>query len=345
MAKRNSTKGQPAPEVLPALSPLESNPDLQEVTSIATGVTTFLAGMRAFFAKAALFENEAKRRRETALGIKTVTTVEEQSRVQALALETRNGKSAIAAHWKPIADVTNRLHKCITGGRGRAEKMEDEAFAHLNTLNNRFNAEQEAKARAEEKRLRDEAEARERQRIADEAAELERVAAEQEAASPELSARELAFLNQVIKAHGEMLLEPNVTLVEAELERLAVLVGYRDGRYGVRLWDSEKFRAALRARIEAERTRRQAAAVAAAPVVVHVEEVKAETASTAGTATRWKAKVTNRAELMAAVKAGAVPDDVFMVDLVKLGQYATALKGAMNHWPGVEAWDDTRMRR
>jgi hypothetical protein len=331
------------PEVLPALPTLQDNPELAEVSTIAASVTSFLAGLVPFFAKAAVLEGEARSRHQRAMAFVKIATSDQQAEAQALALKTRDGADATAAHWQPIAKVTNRLHKCVTGARGRAEKLDDEAFEHLNTLNNRFNAEQKRLADAEAERVRLEAEEAARAQQAREAADLERQALEAEQASEDLSEREQVFVREYVR------LAPDATTQDHGLrfaERAAAVAGYKSPVHqrGI-LLAMAKIQTAIQAARNAIAMRQQAAAVMAAPVVVHVDTPKADVATVASTATRWKAKCTDRDALMAAVKAGAVPDNVFMVDPVKLNEYAKALQGTMNNWPGVEAWDDTRMRR
>lgn len=345
MAKKpTAPKGQPAPEVLPAVSPLTDNAELIETQSISSGLSSFLASLRPFFAKAAILENDARHRFERAKLLEMPRSVAEHEEIQRFARECRAGKAATVAHWE-ITKIAYRLHSCLTGARKRATDFDDAAFERANQLHNAYVAAEQRRVAEEERRRREEAERLERERREREAAELERAAVEAEAASPHLSARELAFVDGVMRRCGARFLDGPVDVTPAVLVTIAAAAGYKDAeRQGPRLWASAKVQDAVRARVEAERVRQQAAAVKAAPVAVEVEAVRPELGRVASSATRWKARVTDKAALFEAVKAGAVPADVFMVDMVKLNEYARALKGALNNWPGVEATPDTRLR-
>ncbi len=314
-------------EVLPALT---NNPDLNETQSLSTGLTGFLAGMVPFFAKAAILESDARRRLKAAEATQLPTTVEEHEALQVAAKQARAGKKATEEHWH-IAQIANRLHKCLTGGRKRATDLDDAAFERLNKLNNQFLIAQRQKAEAEESRRRDEAERIERERRQAEAAELERQAVEAEANAATLSERQRVFVAYVVN---------EVTPYEA-----AQRVGYLNpGKQCVALMVQPKILAAIESGTQARAIREQAAALEAAPVAVAVEEVKPEVGTAAGTVTRWKATCTDFAAAIAALKAGSIPADVFEIDQVALNRYATALRSDLNNWPGFTCEPETRLR-
>jgi len=326
--KQTSTKGQPAPEVLPAIS-LQNNPDLVETSDIGAGLVTFLKGMVPFFAKAHVLEGEARSRRDRAKALVLPTSVDEHETLQRLAKECRAGKAATEEHWE-ITKIANRLHKVLTGGRKRATDLDDEGYDRLNALNNAF-IEQERKKAAEQERLqREEAERIERARLQAEADELERQALLAEERDERLSNREVAFVESYCWS--------------GDAAHAAQSAGYKDPKMGARLIATAKIIEAINKNRAAANLRRQAEAVKAEPVIVVVPEVKAAIGGAASTATRWKVTVTNVDALIAGVKAGVIPADVLMPNLVRLNEYAVMMKGALNNWNGVECKPDTRLR-
>lgn len=343
MAKKTAAKPAATKATTPEVLPAAITPDATEIATAGADATRWLAGMREFFAVAGQLEVAARERHERAMEIRAITSSEGQAVVQRLALETKAGKDQIEQHWSPIKRIFNRLHKTVTGAAGRAAKLEDDAFAHLNRLNNAYTEEQRRKAWEEQERIRREREAEERRRLQAQAAELERAAAEAEANAPDLSMREQAFVDHYVRLAPRELLQSD-TLPLAE--RAAALAGFKEpAKYGGILLGRPKVQEAITAARHAAAMREQAEATKAAPVAVVVDDVAPDVVTVAKTATRWKARVTDEAAVIAAVVKGIIPADVLTVNQAQLNRYATMLQGQLNSWPGVEAWDDTRIRR
>ena len=184
------------------------------------------------------------------------------------------------------------------------------------------------KARIAQEAARRKAEDEARAKREEELARLEREAAAAEQQSEQLSDRERAFVQAVFQM-----------MPHTDAARHA---GYKDPQaHAERLMRTPKITYALEALRQTSEIRAQQAAVAQKPIEVTAPPpVQSTLAKVAGTRTvvTHKGEALDSAACIAQFKAGgedAPPADLFMVNPVKLNEYARAMHGEIERWAGI----------
>jgi len=300
-------------------------------------ITAFLKKLATFYETAKTIEVAAKEREARALTVPVPKTAEEDEHLQ-LAIKAVNiEKKAVQTHWE-ITALISRVHRRMTGRRKVAEDALEAASVHLNKQHNTFVDDQKRIARERQEQLQreeNERAARERQ------AELDRIEAEAaalEVESPELSAREVVFVNAYV-------LKQNAAQAAAD-------AGYKNpSTKGPQLLTYTKILEAITAAQQAFALREQAKAVEAAPVRAEKIEVKPAVTRAVGAVSRttWAADLFDEPALIAAVLDSwkrqelGIPTDILQIDRVKLNEYARSLQRNLDRWPGVVAKPTTKV--
>lgn len=316
--------------------------DLSFTLSAGAAVVAFLKKATEFFGRADKLEKTATDVLAHAKTLAPPQNGADDVAVQTFITRCNTGTKTVEDHWdgtdtQPgITRILYRLHRRSTQRRDVAIKALKEAAEIGNRLHNGWTAKERERVdreNRERQRLADEKAAKDRQ---DELDRLERERVKAEDASPELSEREQKFVIAIAVNY-----DPTVAAREA---------GYADpSKRATILLQSKKIQKAIELRRKANAAAQQKEALAEAPLApAEIIEEKADIQSAAGAhdVTRWKAKVENEAEFIAAVFAGkhGIPRDVLCIDVTKLNQYARDLKTTINRWPGVKAVSDTKVQ-
>lgn len=334
MAKKAVTKSKALiPEVIEA----PPSAELVKLQTDGTIIEQFVNGLRVFFATAQQYEMEAKHNlvqmesRRNILptnGDEDFALVEEVRRIN-------SHRKELLAHWE-ITAVISRVHKTLTGIRGRGDSADETAAQIGNGLHQRYKDAETLRARQEEERLRLEAEERQRQERQKQQDELERQALKAEAASPDLSPREQKFVDAITS---------NVTGWKGNPTRAAEVAQYKDAQaQGAKLMALPKILRAIEAVENAARLRQQAAAVKAAPVEIEHVAVKADVAK--GDVETWSAEVTDVALFLESYRSGryGLAFDVVEPAMPKLNDLARSMHENMDRIPGLRAKKKTSVR-
>lgn len=332
MAKRSTAAAPPiTPEVLP------STPDLPDVAMVKTDgsiIVAFLANLVPFFRQAQQLEDECKLTSLSATRLVPPTTAGEDEGLQVFIKNNGTTKKKVLEHWDGICGAFFAVHRRLTGRRGVAVQMLDDANTVAQRLHNTYVAAQRRKADEENERRRQEQERIAHETQEREAAELERLATAAEEGSPTLSPRETVFLSHV--------------LMTGDSQKSARFAGFADPlKAAARLMSMPKIQQALKVAREAMAARQQATAVRSKPVDIGpIDEVRPDISRAPGAVDRttWTADVLSEARLIEAIISGeyGIPHDVLTVNTVKLNQYARDLQERLNRWPGVRANKNTR---
>lgn len=181
-------------------------------------------------------------------------------------------------------------------------------------------------AEATAQRLANEAKVRAEREAEIKAAEDAAIAAEAE--SPELSVRELWFVNKVVEQ--EIDLDDTSTLTLTALGVICKQAGYADPRaFAERLAKRPKIREAVEAMRQAKINREQAAALRQEPILTPAPTVEKNTAAVSGVRGTKNYTLDRVADLEAfvkAYKAGELPDEAMIPNEVHLRRMAKDLK-------------------
>lgn len=308
--------------------------EAQELATTAkTPIDSFFSGLVPFFRTAAKLEDEAGAMLARARNRTAPTSAEEDEAIQKDIRAAKTHVKVITDHWT-ITGTFHTLHKRLVAGRGRGEKLAEDAAAINQRLHNAYVDEQEKKAREEARRRQEEldrqAEA-ERQRELD---ELEAAAVQAEAGTADLSDRESQFVSAYTS---------NVTGWRENPTRAAEVAGFRNpAQAAARLMASPKILQALEAARKASAIRQQAAAVKAQPVIAEqAEPVKPEVSRAAGVSDRvtWRGEIYDEAAFVQAVISGrfGIPLDVLTFKQAKVTELAQSMNDGLNRIPGARA--------
>lgn len=322
-------KDAPQPDIEVVDAP--RSPEHELVAQDGDRLRAFMGGMTKFFTRALEIEGLAKEQLMAAKALTPPTTADEDLTVQNVIRNAKITRRMNDEHWS-ITSVVSQLHKKLVAGRERAGQMLDEASNLAQQHHNRYVREAEQKARAEQARLRHEAE--EAQRLVREAEllKMEREAVTREESSPELSEREELFVDFYLHS--------------GNAESAASRAGYKDAmKSAVRLIGSPKIQAAVKAKQDAAALRQQASAKRAAPVIVDVPPVKADVARAAGSFDRstYSAEVYDVDAFLAAALDPrtrtqlGIPASVLTFSQPAMNDCAKSLKELIDRWPGVRA--------
>lgn len=320
MAKRTAATS-PAVIEVPA-----ENPEALAVRESGGPVLQFMSGdLTAFFTTARAIESGAATRLAKAQAMRVPASATEDAAVQTFVLETNAALKTATGHWS-VTQAVHALHKALTTRRSRATDALEAAAKLATGLHNRYADAERRRAAEEEEARRCLAEQEARRKQDEEAARLEQVALDLEAESADLSDRERSFVERV--AYGE------------RPEDAARRAGYKNPiQMGARLMTLQKIRDAVQGRIDSETARRQAQAVKSAPVDVSAMDVDvAPNIVKVGTErTTYSGEVLDQAAAVEAFRSGqyGIPGDLFMVNPVKLNEYARSMRENINRWPGV----------
>lgn len=331
--KQTKSKGTAPPEVLDLVP---ANEDELQVAQLGGIVLGFFKGLQKFLAAAGELEKDAKGQLEVARLLKPSSTAAEDVAIQKITIAAADRNKVVEEHWNPVTQAFYRLHKTLTGARGRAYDANEETRKIGNRLHNDFVERKAREAREEEDRRRREEEQRQQAERAREIAEAEAAAEKREAEAPNLSAREDVFVDRVFNG--------------ATPAQAAKMAGFKNAAVaGPELMERQKIVKALSAKREAASIREQAAARAQRPLDVQVEEVKPDVERAAGAkdTTRHSAEIVDAEKLIAACIQGGygIPWDILEVKPGKVNEYAKGLKEKINLWPGVRYKKETGVSR
>lgn len=319
MAKKQQAEKVHIPEVIDVQP---ENPDQALIAQDGQGVVGFIQGLRQFMAGAAEIEKNAQASLESAKTWTKPTSKAEAERIQQGIRQATQDIKQAGDYWT-ITSLMSRLHKRLVAHRDRPVEMLEEVKRLGNVQVNWWNNEQTRleRERADAERRQQEQEARERRER--ELADLEAAAIRSEEGSPDLSARETAFVDEYLRNNGRG-------------QQAAQYAGYKDPiGQASRLLSTEKIKAAILAKQQAEQLRKQATAQRAMPIEVEVETRRPPV--TKGTRTTWGAEVIDRDAFIAAVFEGkhGIPRDVLMIDESRVRKYGEQLQALVDKWPGV----------
>jgi hypothetical protein len=316
----------------------QASQDQQLVSTDSASLRSFLGGLTAFFTKAGELERAAKERLDMARQLKAPTDAASDEKIQHFIRDAKAEIKVVEDHWT-ITAVVHTLHRKLTAARNRVTSkdakglpvgMLDEAAAIAQKLHNRYVEDEQRRAKQEEDRLREEAEARARQDRENELARLEAQALALESTNPDLSERETTFTSRVAAGSNA-----------SDAARIA---GYKDpDTQAVRLLKTPKIVSAIEGLRAAANLRKQATATKAMPVQVETTTVRPNITKAAGATDRTThgAEVFDTDALIVAVldpmmrtRLG-IPADIVSINESKVNEYGGSLKELINTWPGV----------
>lgn len=298
-------------------------------------IASFMKGVVAFFRTAAAFEKRAEATLAGAKTFRTPKTADEDALLQKQLRRSNDEDKESAEHWNPICSTIFSFHRYMTGRRGVAAGLHKDVRELLQPMHNDFVEHEKKRAAAETERLWKEAEQRAQKERDDELQRLEDVALKAEASSADLSEREQRFVELV--AFG---LNSATTSARS--------AGYKNPEAaGLKLLNTQKVIAAIKGKKDAQASRQQAEARAAAPLeVAEVRETRPALARNVGghDRTTWSGEIVDEASTIEAFRNGkhGIPGDLFQINPVKLNEYARSLEVNLDRWPGVRAKKTTR---
>jgi hypothetical protein len=303
-------------------------PELVQVQTDGNLITGFLSALVPFFRKATELEQHGKTLLAQAKALQPPRTGAEDGTVQTFIKTAKAGRTDVDTLWNGPTGAFNRVHKLLVAGRHRGTGPYEEAASIAQYLHNTYAAMERQRVEAEQRRLREEAEARERARLVELARRLEEQAAAAEDASPDLSPRERAFVVYYDQT--------------ADAVNAARRAGFPDPRKAAdRLLKSAKVQAAIAAAYEARTLRHQAAVTRTQPVAVVTETVEADLVRVGSDRTYKSAEIYDPRAFVAAVIASQsdgqnpIPADTLMPSQTALNEYARSMGERINAWPGV----------
>lgn len=326
-------KSKPEPEVLDMV-PVD--PEENEIATGGVQVLAFFKGMGAFLAKARGLETRAKEQLEVSKTWALPTSAAEDAQMQRNVLLAGDDNKEAEGLWNPVTTAFSRLHKTLTGARGRTTTMIEERKTKANGLHSAYVKAEERRVAEENERRRLKAEADAQAERDEETRKAEAEALKREAASPDLSERETIFVQAVFNGTHET--------------QAAKTAGYKEPQQAAaKLLATPKIQKALQIKREAATIREQSAAKAAAPLHVEIEEAKPEIERAAGAKNKKKvsAKLLDEKALIAAICGGGmgIPWDVLEVKQSALNDYAESMGEKINKWPGVQYFEERGVSR
>ena len=256
-----------------------------------------------------------------------IATAERHQTALQLLRDGKRLKRAVDEHWLKVRRWLEDRKKDIGTIAAMDLQVVEPGLAGLNAVILSYEeAEQARVAREQEAERRRQTEEAQRQRDA-EVARMEKDALAAEQQSDQLSDRERAFAQSVYQG-----ISP---------EGAATRAGYKDPQaQAARLLNTPKIAAVIEGMQQAKALREQAAAVKEKPIEIREPEVQANLGKVAGvrTVTTHTGEVVNAAACLAHLLAGgmdAPPADLFMVNPVKLNEYARAIHENVERWRGI----------
>lgn len=317
-----------------AAATLAASEDQQLVEAAGIAIRNFLLAVPAFFTTAQSLERRAKESQAAAKLLSVPSTVSEDEDIQRFIKATTADRKEVESHWGITATISG-FHRRMTAARSRATDALEEANNTANKLHNTYVETEKRRAAAEQERIRREAEDLARRQREEELARMEAEAVKREEASPNLSERERVFVEN-FHLRGDGI-------------RAAQAAGFKDAaKTAARLLTLPKVMEAIRLKREAVAIREQATARKAEPVEVEVPTIRPNLAKAPGGGsgrTTWSGELLDFDALMEAFLSGkhGIPRDVFMVNPVKLNEYARSLQSRLDLWPGVRAKKSTKV--
>lgn len=319
-----------------ALTPVVTQ-QIAETRQGLTTLDTFGVSLEQFFTRAEELKVRSDETLTEAKILRVPKTAAEDERLQVNAKQINADVRETQEHFDTITKVITRLHKFFTGYRARVMDPAEEAKVIVNRLHNGYTEAERRRVAEENDRRRREAEQLAADSRRRELADLEAKALKAEAESPDLSKREAEFVRLTV--------DHNVSPQQA-----ATRAGYANPfDTAARLMASGKIQKAIKARQDAAALRQQAQEAAQQPVgEAAFEEATANITKAAGAkdVTRWRAVVDHPDRLIQAVLSGTpgIPQDVLMVNQVRLNKYAIDLHRLIDQWPGVHAESETKVQ-
>lgn len=256
-----------------------------------------------------------------------ITTAERHQTALQLLRDGKRLKRAVDEHWMQVKRWLEDRKKDIGTIAAMDLQVVEPGLSGLNAAILSYeDAEKARVAREQEIERRRQQEEAQRTRDA-ELAKMEQEALAAEQQSDQLSDRERAFAQAVFQN-----LPPEVAAKRA---------GYKDPQgQAARLLNTPKIAAAIDGMRQAQALRTQASAVAEKPLEVREPEVQANLGKVAGvrTVTTHTGEVIDSAACLAHLLDGgpdAPPSDLFMVNPVKLNEYARTIRENVDRWRGV----------
>lgn len=326
MAKKKAAEKVHVPEVVDVQP---ENPEQALISSEGGGIAGFVAGLRQFMVGAADIEKNAEASLVAAKAWPAPTSKLEAERIQQGIRQATQDIKQAEDYWG-ITSVVYRWQRRLVALRERPIEKLNEVKAIGDRHVNAWNREQKRIADEAAAKERREKEQEERERRERELAEVEAAAVKAEESSPDLSPREEMFIDEFLRNNGNG-------------QAAAKYAGYKDPLgQSARLLTNDKIKKAIEAKQQAAALRRQAEAVRQMPIEVEVEPVRA--ATTKGTRTTWGAEITDAQAFINAVFEGkhGIPRDVLMIDEAKVREYGANMQALIDRWPGVRHTKTTK---
>lgn len=328
-SKRGPTAVARRPEVLPATEDIRITQEIGEL------LRAFVAGVVGFFKRAGELEQGALQTLDQARQLQAPADADDDEGIQRFIKRVNDDRKIVAEHWK-ITSTIHQFHRRMTGRRDRADQPLEQAGKIAQDHHNRYADAERRRAQLEQERVEREAREKAEADRHRELEALEREALRAEAKSGDLSDREANFVRLVAGGLNS----------STSADLAARNAGFKLPNMAARLMAMPKIQRAIEARKKADAARQQKAALELSPLDVQVEDVRPDLRRAAGAVDRTtkSAELLDARKLIDAVIAGGhgIPNDVLMVNEVKLNQYARDLGELINRWPGVRLKKTTR---
>jgi len=308
------------------------------VQTDGSAVTQFLTNVTVFFRGAVALEQKANVTLAKARALKAPASAEEDAAVQVFIRTASADRKSAEDYWG-ITTVFHGIHRRLTAARTRSTAPLEEAAKIAQQLHNRYVDDAKRAAQAEERRLQREADERAKAQRDAELEVLEQQQRELEEKSEDLSDRERVFVAKFYELQNG--------------GRAAAAAGYKGPDYekvASRLLSHDKIRLAINAHREAKLLEAQATARRSAPLVAETVSVAPSVTKVGTDVTTWSGEVVDLDLFLANVldpvqraRLG-IPSDLLTVYPVKLNEYARALQGNLDRWPGLRATSKTTTR-
>lgn len=255
--------------------------------------------------------------------------------------ETKDGKNLrgrVLDYWKPIKQRIDAVKKAVLDLEKDEIGTVDAGLVPLERRIVEWVTADNARVLAEETAAREKADAQARADRERELQAQEDAAAKLEAESPNLSARELWFVNKVFEEAID--LQSMVIGHLNSMVKICKQAGYADPIAAVaRLKKLPKIVTAIANMREVKAKRDQAAALREQPITVAAPTIERKVAKVAGTRMTKQYScggVPDLARLRAAYKAGELPDEAFEPNMVHLNRAAEDLTDKFEQaYPGA----------
>lgn len=330
MAKTTGTRSTPTADTT-ALAPIDTREDVALANEAGASIQSFIKNLLTFFRTAGELEARASVTLAQSRTLQPATDGRSDEVLQVFVKNCSRDTKQVNEHWE-ITQIVHAFHKRLVARRKKTTDMLELASSTANRLHVDYVERERRRVAAEQERLRVQAETEARMARQRELDELERQALAVEAESGDLSDRERQFV--ALHVGG------------TEAMSAAQQCGYKDPfKASARLLAATKIQSAIRAALDAQQLRRQAADVLEQPLEVREVETLRPDVGTAGhDRTTWSAEVLDERLFVEAVLGGkhGIPADCLCANTVKLNEYARSLRVALNRWPGVRAVSKTR---